>query len=134
MVYAIKALSKGLSFYPLDGLNHDIDDGLKCCFTLYSTSVNDIYPEGDLQCDFALLFEFGYVVSVLLLAFCLQLIMTTSGKKHHRVKFIIGFGISYLAMVLYAEFSHNVSTVMFITMPEFDSGFAALYVNIYILF
>ncbi len=92
LVYAIKHFSSNLCLYPLNGLD-DVTVDMLICLTQY----ND-------KCDFVLLFEIGYVISALLLGFCLQLIMTTSGKAYHRVPIVAGFCISFTAMVLYAKF------------------------------
>ncbi len=129
LVYAVKYYSRHLSFYPLDGLKHNAIDGLICCLTPYNMKADDVYPEDDVKCDFALLFEIGYVISALLLGFCLQLIMTTSGKMYHRVPIVVGFCISFTAMVLYAEFVPEVGVSMCATMAEFGSCcFAASYI------
>ncbi len=129
MIYMIKKYSQGLSFYPLDGLEHNADDGLKCCFTLYNMNSGNMYPE-DLKCGFALLLEIGYIIPVLLLGFFLQLIMTASGEKYHRVPVVVGFSTSFTAMALYAELLPEVGAAICFAMPEFGSGFAALYVSL----
>ncbi len=124
----IRYFSPHLNFYPLDGLG-DVTAGLLCCLTHHNVKDDDGYPEHDVKCDFALLLEIGYVISALLLGFCLQLIMKTSGKMYHRVPIVVGFCISFTAMVLYAEFLPEVGVSMCAAMAEFDSCcFAALYV------
>ncbi len=115
MVYMIKQCSQGLHFYPLDGLEHNVHDGWKCCIALYNAG--NVYRE-DLKCDFALLLEIAYVVSVLLLGFFLQLIMT-KGEKYHRVAVVAGLSISFAAMALYAELLPEVGAAMYFAVPEF---------------